>query len=90
MVDIRLFYPQPLLILPKLQVLPQQAGCLLILMPGPRIEMKCMQAFSDVGGCAFWIGSYCEGNHQWWVAWHSPNNLHDWAWPSDEWLLLGY
>ena len=19
-----------------------------------------------------------------------PNNLHHWAWPSDEWLLLGY
>ena len=82
--------PRPFLLLPKLQVLPQPTSCLLILMPGPHIEMKLMQTFSDVGGCDCWIGSYWEGNQQWWVGWHSPNNLHGWAWPSDEWLLLGH
>ena len=49
-----------------------------------------MQTFSDFGGCDCWIGSYWEGDQQWWVGWHSPNHLHDWAWPSDEWLLIGH
>ena len=41
-------------------------------MPGPHIEMKFMQTFSDVGGCDCWIGSCWEGSHQWWVGWRSP------------------
>ena len=90
MVDIIFISPQPCLLLPQLQVSPWPAVCRLILMPGPDIEMKLMQTLSDVQGCDCWLGNYWEGNQQWWVGWHSPHNLHDWAWPSHEWLLFGY
>jgi len=79
---------QPCLLLPKHQAFLQRASCRLSLNAGgPHMFM---QTFSDVGGCDCWIGSYWEGNHQWWVGWHSPNNVHDWAWPSDEWVRIGY
>ena len=57
---------------------------------GPHIEVYLMQTLSDVGGCECWMGSYWEGNQQWWVGWHSPNALEAWVWPTDNWILIGY
>ena len=49
-----------------------------------------MKTWADVGGCDAWMGSYWRPNQQWWVGWHSPRNLPNWAWPSDDWVLIGY
>ena len=59
-------------------------------MPGPHLELNIMQTWADVGGCDAWMGSYWRPNQQWWVGWHSPQNLPNWAWPSDDWVLIGY
>ena len=53
---------QPFDILPKLLIVPD-AFLLIILMPGPHIEMKLMQRFEDVGSCELWQGSCWEGCH---------------------------
>jgi len=59
-------------------------------MPGPHIELKLMQTFADVGACDAWMGSYWQPHQQWWVGWHSPNDISHWSWPSEDWLLIGY
>jgi hypothetical protein len=59
-------------------------------MPGPHLELKIMQTWADVGGCDAWMGRYWRPNQQWWVGWHSLQNLPNWAWPSDDWVLIGY
>ena len=89
------YSPQPFLLLPKLPCPNLTPDCaladsLVILMPGPRLELKIMQTWADVGGCDAWMGSYWKPNQQWWVGWHSPQNLPNWAWPSDDWVLIGY
>ena len=45
-------------------------------MPGFHLELKIMKTG--------------DPNQQWWVGWHSPRNLPNWAWPSDDWVLIGY
>ena len=87
--------PQPFLLLPKLPCPNLTPDCaladsLVILMPGPHLELNIMQTWADVGGCDAWMGSYWRPNQQWWVGWHSPQNLPNWAWPSDDWVLIGY
>ena len=72
--------PQPFLLLPKLPCPNLTPDCaladsLIILMPGPHLELNIMQTWADVGGCDAWMGSYWRPNQQWWVGWHSPQNL---------------
>ena len=66
------------------------ADSLAILMPRPLLELNIMKTWANVGGCDAWMGNYWRPNQQWWVGWHSPRNLPNWAWPSDDWVLIGY
>ena len=52
--------------------------------------MQLMHTFTDVGAATAGWATTGKATSNGRVGWHSHNNLSDWAWPSDECLLIGY
>ena len=61
----------------------------------PHLDLKIMQCYHDVGGADAWLGGFWDDRSQWFTGWHQSGarglqGLTDWAWPSDNWSLIGY
>ena len=60
-------------------------------MPGPHLTVMLFQCHEDVGGLDAWLSQFWDQGAQWWVGWHKAEQVWpDWAWPSDDWRLIGW
>ena len=57
-------------------------------MPGAHLSIYVFQTYGDVG-VHLWIGSWFEGDSQWFVGFYSPRQIWEW-WMPAKWRLLGW
>ena len=59
----------------------------------PREHLDCcwMQTYKDVGGADFWLSSFYDDDHQWWVGFHTLKSFrHLHLSQAQDWHLIGY